>query len=158
MNVHVIATGGTISSHFDGHDWTNLSGRALIDELGDPIVPGVEQADVTVEDVATGPSSNLTTADMIAIAQQVRLALAEGADGVVVIHGTDTMDLTAFTAQLLLGTSADRRPVVFTGSMPSSSRMRAAASTIAAMVALERDCFGAFLGFVAIGKLSPECE
>ena len=24
-HVHVIATGGTISSHFDGADWTNLT-------------------------------------------------------------------------------------------------------------------------------------
>ena len=32
-HVHVIATGGTISSHFDGADWTNLTGAELVDEV-----------------------------------------------------------------------------------------------------------------------------
>ena len=138
MNVHVIATGGTISSHFDGHDWTNLSGRALIDELGDPIVPGVEQADVTVEDVATGPSSNLTTADMIAIAQQVRLALAEGADGVVVIHGTDTMAYTAAALSFMLENLG--KPVIITGSQMPLCRIRSDGfdNLITSLILLER--------------------
>ena len=56
-------------------------------------------------------------------------AIAAGADTIVVrpgsgvdtvvgfIAGTDTIDLTAFTTQLLLGTDDRRAPVVFTGSM-----------------------------------------
>ena len=111
MTVRVIATGGTISSHFDGEQWTNLDGRTLVAELG-PL-----PVDVRVDDVATGPSSNLGVDDMVAIARSVRAALDEGATGVVVVHGTDTMELTAFMVQLLLGTDASRRPVVFTGSM-----------------------------------------
>lgn len=109
--MHVIATGGTISSDFDGTDWTNLDGPTLIAELG-PL-----PVEVHVADVATGPSSNLSTDDMAAIAVHVRDALDAGARGVVVVHGTDTMELTAFVVQLLLGTEAGRRPVVFTGSM-----------------------------------------
>lgn len=111
MTVHVIATGGTISSHFDGTAWSNLDGATLVAELGPLPVP------VRVDDVATGPSSNLSTDDMVAIAGHVRRALDGGAQGVVVVHGTDTMELTAFMVQLFLGTDAHRRPVVFTGSM-----------------------------------------
>jgi L-asparaginase len=111
MTVLVIATGGTISSHFDGREWTNLLGRQLVDEAGPHAVP------VEVVDVATGPSSNLTVADMVQIADRVRRALDGGADGVVVLHGTDTMELTAFVVQLRLGVQPDRAPVVFTGSM-----------------------------------------
>lgn len=111
MTVHVIATGGTISSHWDGEAWGNLDGAALIDELG--ALP----VEVTVADVASGPSANLSTDDMVAIARRVADALDSGARGVVVTHGTDTMELTAFVVQLLLGTSEHRRPVVFTGSM-----------------------------------------
>jgi L-asparaginase len=112
MTVHVIATGGTISSHFDGSEWTNIDGAGLIAELGDAVA-----RDVVVRDVASGPSSNLTVLDMVSIAESVREALAAGATGVVVVHGTDTMELTAFVCQLALGVTADRRPVVFTGSM-----------------------------------------
>lgn len=111
MTVHVVATGGTITSHHDGTAWRNLDGPTLIAELGDLPV------DVEVHDVAAGPSSNLSVDDMVAIAGRVRDALDAGAEGVVVIHGTDTMELTAFVTQLLLGTQPDRRPVVFTGSM-----------------------------------------
>jgi L-asparaginase len=110
VTVHVIATGGTISSHFDGHEWTNLGGAALVAELD-------LGAPVEVYDVAAGPSSNLTTEAMIDIAHRVATALAAGASGVVVVHGTDTMELTAFVTQLVVGTHPQRRPVVFTGSM-----------------------------------------
>lgn len=111
MTVHVVATGGTISSHHDGTGWTNLTGAELVAELG-PL-----PVDVEVHDVAAGPSSNLSVDDMERIAVTVRELLAGGAEGVVVIHGTDTMELTAFVTQLLLGTDATRRAVVFTGSM-----------------------------------------
>ena len=54
MTVHVVATGGTISSHFTpkadgGGEWSNLTGRQLLDEQG--------FTDVVVHDVASGPSS-----------------------------------------------------------------------------------------------------
>lgn len=111
MSVHVIATGGTISSHWNGHEWTNLDGAALVQELG------ALECEVVVADVASGPSADLTAEQMVAIAGRVQVALDAGADGVVVTHGTDTMELTAFVCQLLLGTSADRRPVVVTGAM-----------------------------------------
>lgn len=111
MTVHVIATGGTISSHFDGNEWTNIDGTTLVAELGMLPVP------VVVHDVAAGPSSNLSIDDMVAIAGRVQSALETGASGVVVVHGTDTMELTAFLVQLLIGTTPTRRPVVFTGSM-----------------------------------------
>ncbi|CAB4864136.1 unannotated protein [freshwater metagenome] len=111
MTVHVIATGGTIASHFDGVEWTNIAGAQLVSEAGP------HGCDVTVDDVATGPSSNLTVHDMVRIVERIQRALADGADGVVITHGTDTMELTAFVAALLLGVDGARPPVVFTGSM-----------------------------------------
>ena len=115
MSVLVVATGGTISSHFDGTDWQGLSGAALVAELGD--LSDLAPCGVDVVDAATGPSSNLGFDDILAIARRVATALDDGATGVVVLHGTDTLELTAFTTQLLLGTTAHRRPVVLTGSM-----------------------------------------
>jgi L-asparaginase len=116
ITVHLIATGGTIASHFDGQAWTEVPGCALVDELGRLPVH------VEVDDVASGPSSNLTVDDMVAIARRVAdcIASAEaagGATGVVVSHGTDTVELTAFVTDLLLGRAATRPAVVFTGSM-----------------------------------------
>lgn len=118
MTVHVIATGGTITSHFDGGEWTNVGATTLVAELGELGV------DVHVEEVAVGPSSNLGADDMFTIAHRIESALADGADGVVVIHGTDTMELTAFATQLVVGTQPGRRPVIFTGSMRVHSHPR----------------------------------
>ncbi|MCY7299780.1 MAG: asparaginase domain-containing protein [Ilumatobacteraceae bacterium] len=111
MTVHVIATGGTISSHYGGADWTSIAGAQLVAEAGP------HPCEVVVEDIATGPSSNLTVDEMVRIAQRVRVLLDDGAQGVVVTHGTDTIELTAFVTALLLGVDATRQPVVFTGSM-----------------------------------------
>ena len=110
MRVVVIATGGTITSHFDGGEWLSISLRQLIDELGDGY------SDVDVVDAAAGPSSNLNVDDMVAVAAHVSSAFDRGATGVVVVHGTDTMELTAYLTHLL-DPAAGRGPVVFTGSM-----------------------------------------
>ena len=105
--VEVLATGGTIASHHDGDDWINLDGAQLVGELGDL----THIADVSVRDIEAGPSSQLSVADMLSIVEQVSQS---DADGVVVTHGTDTLELTAFVASLLVPPSV---PVVFTGSM-----------------------------------------
>jgi L-asparaginase len=114
MTVRLVATGGTISSHHDGQGWTELTGADLVAELRDDLDrAGVE---VEVVEVAAGPSSHLSVDDMVAIAGHVRAALSEG-QGVVVTHGTDTIELTSFVTDLLLPAADDRPPVVFTGSM-----------------------------------------
>ena len=133
MTVHVIATGGTISSHLGPDGWIGLDGATLVAEL-DPPAGGV-----VVHDVTAGPSSHLSVADMVTIVGRIRDSLDLGATGVVVTHGTDTIELTAFVAQLLLGTTDRRAPVVFTGSMrvhshpqPDGPRNLADAITVAA--------------------------
>ena len=80
--VHVIATGGTISSHFDGAVWTNLTGAQLVADVtslrGSAGLPdGVE---VSVEDVTTGPSSSLGVDDMAAIVGRIRNCLLYTSD------------------------------------------------------------------------------
>ncbi len=107
MPVHVIATGGTIAA--DGEDV--LAGADLLDRCG------VAVDDVRVTDVASGSSSDLTLAAMVGIAEEVRLALATGADGVVVVHGTDTLEQTLYLTHLLAGAGTAGAGVVFTGAM-----------------------------------------
>ena len=111
MSVHVVATGGTITSHLEDGVWRNVSARELFGELGG------ELAALPVHEVAAGPSSNLSVDDMVRIAGHVDAAFADGASGVVVVHGTDTMELTAYVTHLLRAGDGDGRPVVFTGSM-----------------------------------------
>ena len=110
MSVVVVAAGGTITSYFDGEQWTNVPVRALVDELGRDF------EHVEVVEAALGASSNLDTVDMLRIVESVGRAFDDGATGVVVVHGTDTMELTAYVTHLF-DPARGRGPVVFTGSM-----------------------------------------
>jgi L-asparaginase len=105
---------------------------------------------------------------MVAIARRVGTLLTGGATGVVVSHGTDTLELTAFTLQLLLGTTPQRRPVVVTGSMRPHSHpapdgpgnLRDALAVAASSVAVGQEvlvCLGAEIHAASrVTKLSTD--
>ncbi|WP_308466258.1 asparaginase [Rathayibacter soli] len=77
-----------------------------------------QNLDIEVQDVLKVLSFLLQPADMLEIARRIRAGLADAAiAGVVVTHGTDTMEETAFLADLV---HADSRPVVFTGAQRSA--------------------------------------
>ena len=106
--VHVLTTGGTIASR----PGENLAGQELV--AG---VPGLEEvARVSVEEFSNIGSSKMMPAHWLRLARRVREVFRERPDlsGVVVTHGTDTMEETAYFLHL---TVADPRPVVVTGAM-----------------------------------------
>jgi L-asparaginase len=106
--VHLLATGGTIASRrTDGGLSATTPAAELLAAAGP--LPGIE---VTVSDVTTVPSFALTGADVRGLLREVRRCLAGDVDGVVVTHGTDTMEESAFLADLV---HDDPRPVVLTG-------------------------------------------
>jgi L-asparaginase len=107
--VAVVACGGTIASEPD-------DGGAAPAKTGDDLVaavPGVEEyATVSAREVCSQPGFDVRWRDVLATATAARDAVAEGADGVVVTHGTDTLADTAFALDLLADLDA---PVVVTG-------------------------------------------
>jgi L-asparaginase len=118
MTLHVIATGGTIASHLGPDGWGQIGGRQLVDELvASGLLRSEPHARLVVDDVATGPSSNLSVDDMWRITDEIHARLAAGSEGVVITHGTDTLELTAFLTHLRRGAMPGDAPVVFTGSM-----------------------------------------
>ena len=106
--VHLLATGGTIASRRTAEGLSAATPAAeLLAAAGAP--DGVE---VTVSDVSTVGSFALTMTDLRRLLVEARRCLADDVDGVVVTHGTDTVEESAYLAYLV---HDDPRPVVFTG-------------------------------------------
>jgi L-asparaginase len=110
--VLLIALGGTISAAPDkvGRSFPARAAADLLSSVSD--AAGI--ADVTAADVKQVPSRAVTPADMCVVAHKIRDGVAEGYDGVVVTHGTDTMEETAYALALQLEVNI---PIVLTGSM-----------------------------------------
>jgi L-asparaginase len=107
--VHLLATGGTIASQHGAEGLAATVPAAELLASAGPL-PGL---DVTVSDLSTVGSFALSLGDLRRLVAEVRRCLSEeDVDGVVVTHGTDTMEESAYLAELV---HDDPRPVVFTG-------------------------------------------
>ena len=95
-----------------------LYGRDLAAQL--PVLH--RAAEVEARIVMSVDSGDMQPADWVTIAGAVHRALREPVDGVVVVHGTDTMAYTASAVALLLGPLP--RPVVFTGAQRPLAEVR----------------------------------
>ena len=79
-------------------------------------------ADLYVEDLYHLASPQITEREMLGIKNRIEEAVEEGYDGVVVTHGTDTLEETAYYLELTLDINI---PVVVTGAMRSSNEIGA---------------------------------
>lgn len=112
--VHLIATGGTISNREGGRLTAGDLARSL---------PGVERyARLTYEQFTNVASSQLTMQHWLGLSKRINELFAASRElaGVVVTHGTDTLEETAFFLHL---TVRDPRPVVMVGSMRNPSTL-----------------------------------
>ena len=113
-HVVVMFTGGTISMKIDPATAAAipaLSGRDIVSQ-----VPGLRKtARLTLEDYARLPGPHVNPYWMWGLKQRIEHHLADPKiDGVVITHGTDTIEETAFLVDLTTKTS---KPVVFCGAM-----------------------------------------
>lgn len=125
--VALIFTGGTIDSvGVDRLDlaWYIEAGKRLDD--GDLVARIPELADIaSVEEVPFRrlPSQSITDADLADLVATIEGIFADDrADGIVITHGTNTLEETAYFLHLALKTD---RPVVIVGSMRPSSAISA---------------------------------
>ncbi len=140
--IHLLAVGGTIASVSSNplsctNYKTVLNAEEVLAILGREKLSGI--AEVTTEDILRLDSASLTPDNWLTLAKRVSEVL-ESSDGVVITHGTDTMEETAYFLNLCVKSS---KPVILTGSMRPAS----AVSSDAAL-----NIFNAIAG-AASGKL-----
>ncbi|MEO6066766.1 MAG: asparaginase [Gemmatimonadales bacterium] len=115
MTIHLLFTGGTISMRPDkaaGGNVPTFKGEELIKR-----VDGLAKiSPVRVEDWGLFPAAHLDLTRLWALRERVREILADPAPptGIVITHGTDTMEETGY---LLARTLPRAQPIVLTGSM-----------------------------------------
>jgi glutamyl-tRNA(Gln) amidotransferase subunit D len=118
-HVVIMSTGGTIASRVDYRTGAVRSAISASDLYG--VVPELaDVARVDTEIVYSIYSENLTQKNWSELAQTVAKRIAEGVDGVVIAHGTDTMAYTS--AALSFALQKLPVPVILVGAQRSSDR------------------------------------
>jgi L-asparaginase len=121
--VRILATGGTIAGKGNAAGTSYRSGAVSVDDLI-AALPGVDKiARVTGEQIANVPSSDMDETIWRKLHARALAAFADpDVAGVVVTHGTDTLEETAFLLSMILPPT---KPVVVVGAMRPSTAVSA---------------------------------
>ena len=121
--VVILATGGTIAGAAATETTAGYqSGQVGVDALLAAVPDLANLADCTGEQIANVGSQNMNDEVWLALAKRINELVKTDIDGIVVTHGTDTMEETAYFLSLVAHTY---KPVVLTGSMRPSTAMSA---------------------------------
>jgi L-asparaginase len=123
-NVVILATGGTIAGAAPtGTQVGYTSGQVGIDTMINA-VPGIKDlANIKGEQISNVGSQDMSFEIMLKLAKRINELTSGGdVDGIVITHGTDTMEETAYFLNL---TAKTDKPVVLVGSMRPSTAVSA---------------------------------
>jgi L-asparaginase len=116
VRIAIVGLGGTISSvgvsELDVLDYHEYGSKLPLEDIlaRVPSVPGVEQ--IVGSSVLRVGSSKLEPRDWVTLRDHLHQLVDDGADGIVILHGTATIEETAYFLNLTLSTDA---PVVLVG-------------------------------------------
>jgi len=117
-NILVVFAGGTFSMRIDED-----TGGAIPffhgDQLIEMIPEAKEHASISVYDFGMYPGPHMTPEIMLKLSKEIKKKInEENVDGIIVTHGTDTLEETAYLLDLTIKTE---KPIVVIGAMKTSS-------------------------------------
>lgn len=120
----ILGTGGTIAGEGQSSDRAGYkSGKIPIDDLIGEIPTIKKYADISGEQISSVGSQDMTIEIWQKLNERINQIFAKDeADGIVITHGTDTQEETAFFLNL---TTRYKKPVVLTGSMRPATAISA---------------------------------
>lgn len=123
-NVVILATGGTIAgAAATGAQAGYTSGQVTIDAMINAVPDVKNLANIKGEQISNVGSQDMSLAIMLKLAQRINeLLVSKDVAGVVITHGTDTMEETAYFLNLVVKSD---KPVVLVGSMRPSTAISA---------------------------------
>ena len=123
-NVTILATGGTIAGAAATSTQAGYTSGAVTIDAMIAAVPGIKDlALVKGEQISNVGSQDMSFDIMLTLAKRINTLLASPeVDGIVVTHGTDTMEETAYFLNLVVKSD---KPVVMVGSMRPSTAVSA---------------------------------
>jgi len=122
--IRIIATGGTIAGvSTSSTSSAYTAGQVGVDVLIQAVPQMLDVADVSGEQLVNIGSQDMNDEVWLKLAKRINELLnKEGYDGVVITHGTDTMEETAYFLNLTVHSD---KPVVLVGAMKSSTAISA---------------------------------
>lgn len=114
----ILHTGGTIAMHRD------VQTGAITPESANPLLqfhfPIEQDIQFESEEIFNLPSPHITPNHMLVLKERIQAGIKAGVSGVVITHGTDTLEETAYFLDLTL---PKKVPIVITGAMRSSNEI-----------------------------------
>jgi L-asparaginase len=123
-NISILATGGTIAGSAETKTQAGYtSGQVGVETLLAAVPQLKDLANVTGEQVSNVGSQDMSDEIWLKLAARVNeLADSEAVDGIVITHGTDTIEETAYFLNLVINSD---KPVVMTAAMRPSTALSA---------------------------------
>jgi len=123
-NIKILATGGTIaSSAASNTEVVNYEVTQTVDLLINAVPEMKQIANVSGEQIANVGSPDVDNTILLKLAKRINELLAsDDVDGIVVTHGTDTLEETAYFLNLVVKSD---KPVVVVGAMRPASALSA---------------------------------
>lgn len=114
----VLHTGGTIA--MKENTLTGGVSPDVVNPLMDAEITLPQEVSLIVEDIFNLPSPHIQPIHMLKLKERIQVAKLSGIDAVVITHGTDTLEETAFFLDTTIG---NLLPIVVTGAMRSSNEV-----------------------------------